>query len=193
MAQSRSNAEYAVRRSDEQRQVDDHREVLTRPPAGQLPRSRANLRAVCADSLGAVGQSVLRRTVGCVRGSAAATPTSPRTRIALALISLRATGVQMLVIDELYNLLAGSDGFRREFLNLLRYLGNELRVLIVGVGTREAYQVRRGFEVAAGPEFGDQFPVEARGGVEVLERRRGRQVREPNCPATRRPPKFDQL
>lgn len=57
----------------------------------------------------------------------------------LALTLLRATGVQMLVIDELHNLLAGRDGVRREFLNLLRYLGNELRMPLVGVGTREAY------------------------------------------------------
>ncbi|MEG3629961.1 TniB family NTP-binding protein [Streptomyces poriticola] len=28
---------------------------------------------------------------------------------------------------------------RREFLNLLRYLGNELRIPLVGVGTRDAY------------------------------------------------------
>ena len=28
---------------------------------------------------------------------------------------------------------------RREFLNLIRFLGNELRIPLVGVGTREAY------------------------------------------------------
>jgi len=36
-------------------------------------------------------------------------------------------------------LLAGRDSSRREFLNLLRFLGNELRIPLVGVGTREAY------------------------------------------------------
>ena len=58
---------------------------------------------------------------------------------AMALRVLRAVGTKVLVIDELHNLLAGNSSVRREFLNLLRFLGNELRVPIVGVGTREAY------------------------------------------------------
>jgi hypothetical protein len=45
----------------------------------------------------------------------------------------------MLVIDELHNILAGNGVNRREFLNLLRFLGNELRIPLVGVGTRETY------------------------------------------------------
>ena len=52
---------------------------------------------------------------------------------------LRAVGVKMLVIDELHNRLAGNRRIQGEFLNLLRFLGNALRVPIVGVGTREAY------------------------------------------------------
>lgn len=52
---------------------------------------------------------------------------------------LRATGVRMLVIDELHNVLGGRADRRREFLNLLRFLGNELWIPLVGVGTREAY------------------------------------------------------
>lgn len=52
---------------------------------------------------------------------------------------LRATGVRMLIIDELHNVLAGRDNVRREFLNVLRFLGNELRIPLVGVGTRDAY------------------------------------------------------
>src|SRR5262249_57972701 len=57
----------------------------------------------------------------------------------LALRIMRCTGVRMLVIDELHNILAGSPARQREFLALLRFLGHELRVPIVGVGTREAY------------------------------------------------------
>jgi len=45
----------------------------------------------------------------------------------------------MLVIDELHHVLAGRGDSRREFLNLVRFLGNELRIPLVGVGTREAY------------------------------------------------------
>ena len=52
---------------------------------------------------------------------------------------LRAVGVRVLIIDELHNVLAGRGDVRREFLNLIRFLGNELRVPLVGVGTREAY------------------------------------------------------
>lgn len=70
-------------------------------------------------------------------------PVRPRMRIAdleqLALRLLREVGAKILVIDELHNMLAGQGGARREFLNLLRFLGNELRIPLVGVGTREAY------------------------------------------------------
>lgn len=52
---------------------------------------------------------------------------------------LRAAGVRTLVIDELHNVLGGRGDGRREFLNLLRYLGNELRIPLVGVGTRHSY------------------------------------------------------
>ncbi|MDF2256006.1 TniB family NTP-binding protein [Streptomyces ferralitis] len=52
---------------------------------------------------------------------------------------LRSAIVRILVIDELHNVLGGSGDRRREFLNLLRYLGNELRIPLVGVGTRDAY------------------------------------------------------
>jgi hypothetical protein len=57
----------------------------------------------------------------------------------LTLGLLRETGVRMLVIDELHNVLAGTVPQRREFLNLLRFLGNELKIPLVGVGTRDAY------------------------------------------------------
>ncbi|MEU6012003.1 TniB family NTP-binding protein [Streptomyces sp. NPDC047453] len=57
----------------------------------------------------------------------------------LVLGLLRAAGVRLLVIDELHNILGGPGDRRREFLNLLRYLGNELRIPLVGVGTRDAY------------------------------------------------------
>lgn len=70
-------------------------------------------------------------------------PLRPRQRLAeleqLALRLLRALRVRMLVIDELHNVLAGRGETRREFLNLIRFLGNELRIPLVGVGTREAY------------------------------------------------------
>lgn len=52
---------------------------------------------------------------------------------------LGGNGLRVLVIDELHNVLAGNASRRREFLNLLRQLGNQLRVPLVGVGTHDAY------------------------------------------------------
>ncbi|WP_322544666.1 TniB family NTP-binding protein [Rhodococcoides fascians] len=79
--------------------------------------------------------------------TALGTPTRPRNRVheleQQALMLLRATGVRMLIIDELHNVLAGRDNVRREFLNVLRFLGNELRIPLVAVGTRDAYLVIR--------------------------------------------------
>jgi len=51
---------------------------------------------------------------------------------------LRETGVSVLVIDELQNLLSGSRLHQRRLLNLLRWLGNELQIPLIGAGTPEA-------------------------------------------------------
>jgi type II secretory pathway predicted ATPase ExeA len=70
-------------------------------------------------------------------------PLRPRARVAeleqLTLMLLCTVGVRVLVVDELHNELAGRGDVRREFLNLIRFLGNELRIPLVGVGTLEAY------------------------------------------------------
>lgn len=80
----------------------------------------------------------------------------------VALDVLRRVGVRMLIIDELHNVLAGRDASRREFLNLLRFLGNELRIPLVGVGTHEAYlairsddQLENRFEPISLPPWGE--------------------------------------
>lgn len=61
----------------------------------------------------------------------------------LALRLMKETQVRMLVIDELHNILAGGVSIRNEFLNLLRFLGNTLRIPIIGVGTEDAYRAIR--------------------------------------------------
>jgi hypothetical protein len=70
-------------------------------------------------------------------------PIHPRHQLLLleqhTLKLLRNVKMQMLVIDELHNINAGSRSIQREFLNLLRFLGNELRIPLVGLGTKEAY------------------------------------------------------
>jgi len=85
--------------------------------------------------------SVIRFYVALL--AALGAPLRPRQRLAeleqVTLGLLRAVGVRVLVIDELHNVLTGRGDARREFLNLIRFLGNELRIPLVGVGTREAY------------------------------------------------------
>jgi len=56
----------------------------------------------------------------------------------MAMRMLRAIAVRMLIIDEAHNILSGSRDQQRRFLNLLRWLGNELQILLVAVGTSEA-------------------------------------------------------
>jgi hypothetical protein len=47
------------------------------------------------------------------------------------------------VIDELHNVLSGSRDRQRRLLNALRWIGNELQIPLVGVGTAEALQAIR--------------------------------------------------
>lgn len=74
-------------------------------------------------------------------------PFNPRDRIATkqdtAVRTMRALGVRLLVIDELHNLLSGAAIQQRRLLNLLRWLGNELQIPLVGVGTTEALRAIR--------------------------------------------------
>lgn len=60
-------------------------------------------------------------------------------RETLSLQLMRTVGVRMLIIDEVHNLLDATPRRQREMLNLLRYIGNDLRIPIVCLGIREAY------------------------------------------------------
>ncbi|MET4349538.1 TniB family NTP-binding protein [Bradyrhizobium sp. RT9a] len=77
-------------------------------------------------------------------------PFNPRDRIATkqdtAVRLMRATNVRLLVIDELHNLLSGTAMQQRRLLNVLRWLGNELQIPLVGVGTTEALRAIRSDE-----------------------------------------------
>jgi hypothetical protein len=55
-----------------------------------------------------------------------------------ALRMMRETQVRVLVIDEVHNILSGSRLQQRRLLNLLRWLGNELQISLIAVGTAEA-------------------------------------------------------
>jgi hypothetical protein len=52
---------------------------------------------------------------------------------------LRRVRVQIMIIDEIHQIVAGKIGAQRQFLNTIKYLGNELQIPIVGVGTYEAF------------------------------------------------------
>ena len=66
-----------------------------------------------------------------------------------ALRLMRMTDVRMLIIDELHNILSGARNQQRRLLNLLRWLGNELQIPLVGVGTAEAmYAIRSDDQLA---------------------------------------------
>lgn len=43
--------------------------------------------------------------------------------------------LKVLIIDELHNILAGASVRQQQFLNMIKYLGNELQISIVGCGT----------------------------------------------------------
>jgi hypothetical protein len=51
---------------------------------------------------------------------------------------LRAVELRVLIIDEIHHILAGHIAKQRHFLNVLKYLGNELKIPLVGVGTIDA-------------------------------------------------------
>lgn len=68
---------------------------------------------------------------------------------------LRRIETRILIIDEIHNILAGSSSRQRVFLNVIKYLSNELKISIVAVGTHDAfhaintdYQLSNRFEPA---------------------------------------------
>lgn len=73
---------------------------------------------------------------------------------------------KLLIIDEIQHILAGNQNKQRNFLNTIKYLGNELQIPIVGVGTKDAFnaiqtdpQLSNRFEPAILPrwEMGNEY------------------------------------
>ena len=60
-------------------------------------------------------------------------------REVLMLQLMRTVGVRILIVDEVHNLLGATANRQRELLNMLRFIGNELRIPIVCLGIRDAY------------------------------------------------------
>lgn len=53
-------------------------------------------------------------------------------------VLLQNVGTKILIIDEIHHVLAGNLNKQRAFLNVIKYLGNELQIPIVGVGIKDA-------------------------------------------------------
>ncbi|WP_026287831.1 TniB family NTP-binding protein [Thioalkalivibrio sp. ALJ24] len=65
---------------------------------------------------------------------------------------MRYVDVRMLIIDEIHNLIAGPTVKQKQFLNLLKHLGNQLQIPIVGVGTKEALRA-----IGTDPQLANRF------------------------------------
>lgn len=87
------------------------------------------------------GQPTERRLYAHILAALGA-PQGPRadiTRIERSVLSLlKAIGAQVLVIDEIHNILAGSHREQRIVLNALRFLSNELKLSLVCFGVTDA-------------------------------------------------------
>lgn len=51
---------------------------------------------------------------------------------------LKAVGTRIIIIDELHNIADGKYHLQRQFLNMLRFLSNELRISFICAGTKKA-------------------------------------------------------
>ncbi len=72
---------------------------------------------------------------------------------AIVLSAFRRLEIRMLILDELQHTLAkASPSKQREFLNLIKYLSNELEICIVGVGNWEAFYV-----INSDPQLANRF------------------------------------
>jgi len=115
---------------------------MTKPPAQRLGRS---LFCKCRPALTNAASLCILNAVGA--------PYNPYWRVdALehaALSSLALIHAQVLVIDEVHQLLAGSAREQRLSLNLIKSISNDLRISIVVVGTGDARRLRRTLRSAA--------------------------------------------
>jgi chromosomal replication initiation ATPase DnaA len=103
--------------------------------------------------------------------------------------ALKKFTVKMLVIDEIHNILSGTYRQQLEFLNVLRYIGNEVQIPIICVGTKDAYlairsdpQLENRFEPFALPVWmlDDNFIALLASFVSVLPLKKHSNLIQPN-------------
>lgn len=68
---------------------------------------------------------------------------------------LRSCGVKMLILDEIHSVLSGRLELQRIFLSAIRNISNEIKIPIVGVGTKEALRA-----VKTDPQLDNRFKPE---------------------------------
>ncbi len=73
-------------------------------------------------------------------------------KLAQVLHLLKRIQTKMLIIDEIHHILAGNLNKQRAFLNVIKYLGNELQIPIVGVGIKDAYRA-----IQIDPQLANRF------------------------------------
>lgn len=71
---------------------------------------------------------------------------------ARAIQVLRGIQLKVLIVDELHNILAGASVKQQQFLNMIKYLGNELQISIVGCGTGDLLRA-----VSTDPQIQNRF------------------------------------
>lgn len=69
-----------------------------------------------------------------------------------ALTLMQNTQVKMLIIDEFHHVLAGNSNKHRAMLNVIKYIGNELMIPVVGVGTKDAFVA-----IQSDPQLSNRF------------------------------------
>lgn len=91
---------------------------------------------------------------------------SSEARQLLAFKLLRTCETRTIIIDEFHNLLGAPARRQRELLNFVRYIGNELRLPIICLGTREAWlairsdpQLENRFAPFSLPVWGDDVEL----------------------------------
>jgi hypothetical protein len=80
---------------------------------------------------------------------------SPEAKRVRVVQVLRGIKLRVLIIDELHNILAGATIKQQQFLNMIKYLGNELQISIIGCGTGDLLRA-----VSIDPQIQNRFTPE---------------------------------
>ncbi|MGA9995646.1 MAG: TniB family NTP-binding protein [Pyrinomonadaceae bacterium] len=77
---------------------------------------------------------------------------SPSQKQIQVITILKNISLKILIIDEIHDILAGKPAQQRHFRNTIKYLGNKLKIPIVGVGVKEAFSI-----LQSDPQLANRF------------------------------------